>query len=107
MTTNAQLLDAAIAASVEALQAQFGEAPAVAVVLGSGWSGAVSRGRRAALALHGAVGLPAAQVEGHVSEVVVGSIGAQRDHAAWPRAPTRAATAPAWPAPSARSGAGA
>ncbi|MFO1227238.1 purine-nucleoside phosphorylase [Roseateles sp.] len=79
MTTNAQLLDAAIAASVEALQAQFGEAPAVAVVLGSGWSGAVSRVEGAQHLPYTALSaFPQPKVEGHVSEVVVGSIGAQR-----------------------------
>ena len=35
-------LDVAITASVEKLQSLFGNAPEVAVVLGSGWAGAVS-----------------------------------------------------------------
>jgi len=68
-----------ISASVARLQAEFGPAPEVAVVLGSGWAGAVNQ-------VHGAKHLayaelpafPVPKVEGHVSEVVVGSMGAQR-----------------------------
>jgi inosine/guanosine/xanthosine phosphorylase family protein len=79
MTTNSQSLDALIDASVDALKAQCGEAPAVAVVLGSGWSGAVSRVEGALHLPYTALpAFPQPKVEGHVSEVVVGRIGAQR-----------------------------
>ncbi len=69
----------AIAATVAKLQALFGPAPEVAVVLGSGWAGAVSH-------VEGAQNLPYTElpafpqpkVEGHVNEIVVGQIGAQR-----------------------------
>ncbi|MCU7369857.1 purine-nucleoside phosphorylase [Paucibacter sp. O1-1] len=69
----------AITATVAKLQALFGSAPEVAVVLGSGWAGAVSH-------VEGAQNLPYTElpafpqprVEGHVNEIVVGQIGAQR-----------------------------
>ncbi len=68
-----------IAATVAHLQASFGPAPEVAVVLGSGWSGVVSH-----LQDTSSIGydrLPAfvpSRVEGHVSEVVVGLSRTQR-----------------------------
>ena len=68
-----------IAASVAHLQASFGQAPAVAVVLGSGWSGVVSHLQDTKSISYDQ--LPAfvpSTVEGHVSEVVVGLAGTQR-----------------------------
>jgi purine-nucleoside phosphorylase len=70
-------LAAAIAEGAAKLEARFGAAPAIAVVLGSGWSGA-SEG------LHGAErlpynelpGWPLPRVEGHVNELVVGKTAA-------------------------------
>ena len=74
-----QKLDAAISASVEKLQSLFGEAPAVAVVLGSGWAGAISHVQDAQHLPYGELpAFPQPKVEGHVSEIVVGHIGAQR-----------------------------
>lgn len=70
---------AAIADTVRILQHNFGAAPVVAVILGSGWAAAtaqLSQPQRMAYA-----DLPAfvsTGVEGHVSELTVGSIGAQR-----------------------------
>lgn len=73
-------LDAAITSSLATLKATFGDqAPEVAVVLGSGWSGAVQQ-------LQDVQHLPYAQlpafpqpkVEGHVAEIAVGRVGAQR-----------------------------
>ena len=72
-------LDVAITASVDKLQSLFGTAPEVAVVLGSGWAGAVSQvqgGQHLSYAELPA--FPQPKVEGHVNEVVVGSIGEQR-----------------------------
>ncbi|MEE9478834.1 MAG: purine-nucleoside phosphorylase, partial [Roseateles sp.] len=72
-------LDVAITASVDKLQSLFGKAPEVAVVLGSGWAGAVSHvqgGQHLSYAELPA--FPQPKVEGHVNEVVVGSIGEQR-----------------------------
>ncbi|MFX7895053.1 hypothetical protein ABTK48_20265, partial [Acinetobacter baumannii] len=69
----------AITASVDKLQSLFGKAPEVAVVLGSGWAGAVSHvqgGQHLSYAELPA--FPQPKVEGHVNEVVVGSIGEQR-----------------------------
>ncbi|MDC8786004.1 purine-nucleoside phosphorylase [Roseateles koreensis] len=72
-------LDAQIAQSVAHLKQLFGAAPAVAVVLGSGWSGAVSLVQDAQhLSYAELSAFPQPKVEGHVSEVVVGHIGAQR-----------------------------
>lgn len=68
-----EALASAIAASAAKLRAVFGEAPAIAVVLGSGWSSAseslsdVQRISYAELP-----GWPCPKVEGHVNEVVVG-----------------------------------
>jgi purine-nucleoside phosphorylase len=73
-------LDAAITASIATLKSTFGEqGPEVAVVLGSGWSGAVDQ-------LQDVKHLPYAQlpafpqpkVEGHVAEIAVGRVGQQR-----------------------------
>lgn len=68
-----------MAASVAHLQASFGPAPAVAVVLGSGWSGVVGQLQDTKSISYDH--LPAfvpSTVEGHVSEVVVGQAGTQR-----------------------------
>lgn len=77
--TTATDLQQTVAASVARLQAEFGAAPEVAVVLGSGWAGAVDKvadARHLAYAELPAFPLP--RVEGHVSEVVVGRMGQQR-----------------------------
>lgn len=67
-----------ITASVAKLTADFGAAPAVAVVLGSGWAGAVSRVEDARhLAYTELPAFPQPKVEGHVNEIVVGHIGKQ------------------------------
>lgn len=72
-------LNPLIDASVARLQAEFGAAPAVAVVLGSGWAGAVEQVQGAKhLSYAELPAFPRPKVEGHVSEVVVGSMGAQR-----------------------------
>jgi inosine/guanosine/xanthosine phosphorylase family protein len=69
----------AIPETVRILQSHFGAAPAVAVILGSGWAGASQQmdgAQRVAYAE-----LPAfvtTGVEGHVSELSVGHLGAQR-----------------------------
>ena len=74
-----QKLDIAIAATVQTLQSLFGNAPEVAVVLGSGWAGAVSQVQDATnLPYTGLPAFPQPKVEGHVNEVVVGRIGEQR-----------------------------
>ncbi|CAN5173279.1 purine-nucleoside phosphorylase [soil metagenome] len=71
-------LDIKIAASVEKLTELFGAAPAVAVVLGSGWAGAVSLVEDARhLAYTELPAFPQPKVEGHVNEIVVGRIGQQ------------------------------
>jgi len=71
-------LDTKIAASVEKLTELFGAAPAVAVVLGSGWAGAVSLVEDARhLSYTELSAFPQPSVEGHVNEVVVGRIGQQ------------------------------
>ncbi len=72
-------LASAVAESISKLLAAFGAAPEVAVILGSGWAGAaqkVTDAQRLAYAE-----LPAfvsTGVEGHVSEITVGNMGAQR-----------------------------
>ena len=72
-------LDVAISASVETLQSLFGTAPEVAVVLGSGWAGAVSHVLDAqTLPYTQLAAFPQPKVEGHVNEIVVGRIGPQR-----------------------------
>ncbi|RZJ08743.1 MAG: purine-nucleoside phosphorylase [Rubrivivax sp.] len=74
-----QKLDAAISASVEKLQQLFGDGPEVAVVLGSGWAGAISHVQDAQhLSYAELCAFPQPKVEGHVSEIVLGRIGAQR-----------------------------
>eukprot|EP01136_Pigoraptor_vietnamica_P030445 Opistho-1_new@89700 len=71
-------LDVKIAASVDKLNSLFGKAPAVAVVLGSGWAGAVSLVEDAKhLAYTELPAFPQPKVEGHVNEIVVGHIGQQ------------------------------
>ena len=72
-------LDAKIDATLAKLNSQFGAAPTVAVVLGSGWSGAVSLVEQAQhLSYAELPAFPQPKVEGHVNEIVVGQIGAQR-----------------------------
>ncbi|WP_457423510.1 purine-nucleoside phosphorylase [Roseateles sp. P5_E7] len=74
-----QKLDVAITASVDKLQSLFGDAPGVAVVLGSGWAGAVSHIQSAqTLPYTELPAFPQPKVEGHVNEIVVGNIGNQR-----------------------------
>ncbi|MET0520187.1 MAG: purine-nucleoside phosphorylase [Burkholderiaceae bacterium] len=68
-----------IAASAAKLKALYGAAPEVAVVLGSGWAGAVSLIEEAQqLPYTELPAFPQPKVEGHVNEIVVGRIGAQR-----------------------------
>ncbi|HLO95800.1 MAG TPA: purine-nucleoside phosphorylase [Burkholderiaceae bacterium] len=72
-------LNPKIDASVAKLQAEFGAAPEVAVVLGSGWAGAVDQVQGARhLSYAELPAFPQPKVEGHVNEVVVGTMGAQR-----------------------------
>ncbi len=72
-------LEPKIAATVALLQQRFGAAPEVAVVLGSGWAGAVARVEDAqSLSYAELAAFPQPKVEGHVNEIVVGRIGAQR-----------------------------
>ena len=72
-------LNPKIDASVSKLQATFGAAPEVAVVLGSGWAGAVDQVQGAQhLSYAELPAFPQPKVEGHVNEVVVGTMGAQR-----------------------------
>jgi len=72
-------LEPKIAETVERLQALFGTAPEVAVVLGSGWAGSVSHIEEArSLPYASLPAFPQPKVEGHVNEIVVGKIGAQR-----------------------------
>jgi purine-nucleoside phosphorylase len=69
----------AVAATVAKLQAIFGAAPKVAVVLGSGWAAATEQlqdVQRLPYADLPAFDIP--QVQGHVSEIVVGHCGSQR-----------------------------
>lgn len=72
-------LDAAIQASVATLTSLHGAAPEVAVVLGSGWAGAVGRMEDGQHLPYTALpAFPQPKVEGHVNEIVVGRMGAQR-----------------------------
>ena len=72
------ILNPRIDASVAKLNALFGAAPAVAVVLGSGWAGAVSLVEAPQhLPYSELPAFPQPRVEGHVNEIVVGHIGAQ------------------------------
>jgi purine-nucleoside phosphorylase len=75
---DSKTLDVKIAASVAKLNELFGSAPAVAVVLGSGWAGAVSLVEQPQhLSYAELPAFPQPKVEGHVNEIVVGKIGAQ------------------------------
>lgn len=67
-------LAAAVSEGAARLQARFGNAPPIAVVLGSGWSGA-SEGLQSPQRLPYAdlPGWPLPRVEGHVNELVVGA----------------------------------
>ena len=72
-------LGPAITATVEKLSSLFGAAPEVAVVLGSGWAGAVAQVQEPQhLPYTELPAFPQPKVEGHVNEIVVGRIGAQR-----------------------------
>ena len=73
------ILSTAITVSAQKLQATFGAAPEVAVVLGSGWAGVLSQIEDAQHMDYAA--LPAFQatgVQGHVSSLTVGRMGQQR-----------------------------
>ena len=94
-------LDVKISASVAKLTELFGNAPEVAVVLGSGWAGAVSLVEEAKhLPYTELPAFPQPKVEGHVNEIVVGTHRRRSASSCCVAAPTpmRAATAPAWPA---------
>lgn len=72
-------LNPRIDATVEKLSRMFGTAPELAVVLGSGWAGAVSHVQDAVnLPYTELPAFPQPKVEGHVNEIVVGRIGSQR-----------------------------
>ncbi|MBV8605145.1 MAG: purine-nucleoside phosphorylase [Pelomonas sp.] len=72
-------LEPKIAETVERLQALFGAAPEVAVVLGSGWAGAASHVEDARTLPYASLpAFPQPKVEGHVNEIVVGHVGGQR-----------------------------
>ncbi|MGS0755820.1 purine-nucleoside phosphorylase [Roseateles sp. GG27B] len=65
----------AVTESAHKLTALFGDAPAVAVVLGSGWAGAASLVEDAQhLSYAELSAFPQPRVEGHVNEIVVGHI---------------------------------
>ena len=71
-------LEPKITETVAKLQSLYGAAPEVAVVLGSGWAGAVSLIQDAKhLAYTELPAFPQPKVEGHVAEIVVGTIGKQ------------------------------
>ncbi len=74
-----ELAASAILTSAAALQAHFGDAPEVAVLLGSGWAKAASQLQHPRTLPYAA--LPAfgsTAVEGHVSTITVGHMGTQR-----------------------------
>ncbi|HEY1089649.1 MAG TPA: purine-nucleoside phosphorylase, partial [Burkholderiaceae bacterium] len=72
-------LEQNITATVAKLNSLYGKAPEVAVVLGSGWAGAVSHVEEAQhLPYTELAAFPQPKVEGHVNEIVVGRIGLQR-----------------------------
>ena len=72
-------LEPKIAETVDKLQKLFGAAPEVAVVLGSGWAGAVNQVQEGQhLAYTELSAFPQPKVEGHVNEIVVGKMGEQR-----------------------------
>ena len=69
----------AIAHTVHRLQVHFGDAPEVAVILGSGWATAARHMRDAvSLPYTQLPAFPTTSVEGHVSEIALGQIGHQR-----------------------------
>ena len=69
----------AIANTVSKLQETFGPAPEVAVILGSGWAAAAAQVQDAQRVDYADLpAFPATSVEGHVSALTVGRIGAQR-----------------------------
>ncbi|UXH76637.1 purine-nucleoside phosphorylase [Roseateles amylovorans] len=80
MPLSGAALDAAITQSIATLKATFGDqAPEVAVVLGSGWAGAVDQLQdQQHLAYAALPAFPQPKVEGHVAEVTVGRVGQQR-----------------------------
>ncbi len=74
-----QALADAIAAGAELLKSRFGAAPAQAVVLGSGWGGAVDQLQdQQHLPYAQLPAFPQPKVEGHVAEITVGRVGQQR-----------------------------
>ena len=69
----------ALASTVHSLEDRFGAAPEVAVILGSGWATAAEHLRNARRLPYAELpAFPSTSVEGHVSEMRVGQIGAQR-----------------------------
>ena len=69
----------AIAETVRRLQTTFGKAPEVAVVLGSGWAGASQQVQdRKSIDYSELPAFQATGVEGHISALTVGRMGAQR-----------------------------
>lgn len=75
-----EALETAITTSLATLKATFGDqAPEVAVVLGSGWSGAVDQLQdQQHLPYAQLPAFPQPKVEGHVAEITVGRVGQQR-----------------------------
>jgi inosine/guanosine/xanthosine phosphorylase family protein len=70
---------AAITQTVQQLQAHFGAAPTVAVVLGSGWGGVTQYLKDAKTVAYAELAaFEPTGVEGHAGTLVVGHIGAQR-----------------------------
>ena len=71
--------DDAVATSVAQLQKHFGTAPTVAVILGTGWAGATDRLTQAQrLSYESLPAFVSTQVEGHISEMLIGTLGTQR-----------------------------
>ena len=72
-----EALAAAVADGAAPLTSRFGAAPAIAVVLGSGWSGASESLRDAQRMPYTELpGWPLPRVQGHVNELVVGATAA-------------------------------
>ncbi|HJN76983.1 MAG TPA: purine-nucleoside phosphorylase [Myxococcota bacterium] len=59
----------------DAIQSSLGEAPATAIVLGSGLGGLVAKARNRRSVPYAEVGLPETSVEGHVGRLVTGRLG--------------------------------
>jgi purine-nucleoside phosphorylase len=67
-----------VAGAVRKLADRFGEAPRIAVVLGSGLGSLVGRMTEVIRAPYEALGLPTGTVAGHASELAVGKLGERR-----------------------------